>query len=687
MKPPPIPADEAERLAALARYEVLDTEPERAFDDLTLLASHICKTPVALVSLVDEDRQWFKSRVGIEATETPRELAFCAHAIADNRLLVVADATEDARFSGNPLVTGDPGIRFYAGTPLVTPDGHGLGTLCVIDMQPRELRDEQRQALEALGRQVVSQLELRRKIALMKDSEVKLRQAREQALAANAAKSTFLANMSHELRTPLNAIIGYSELLEEEAGDAGIDSLSPDLRKIRGAGQHLLGLINDVLDLSKIEAGQVELYVEPFEVEALVREIASTVGELAARNGNRIEVRCDASGQATADVTKLRQILFNLLSNAAKFTRDGSIVVAVSSESAETGEEIVYRVSDTGIGMSREQLDLIFEPFRQADASTTREYGGTGLGLTICRRLAAAMGGSIGVVSAPGEGSTFTLRLPRAVAAAGWPAAGAPEKTETVPVETRPAAGAGMTTILVIDDDPASQELAGRVLGREGYRVIGATEGVVGIELARTARPDVILLDVMMPAMDGWSVLSILKGDPELRSIPVVMQTMLADREKAYALGAADYLVKPVRRKRLVATLERIAGGSRQPVLVVDDDDDARSLLRRAIERRGGTVLEAANGREALAVLAEHRPQAILLDLMMPVMDGFQLIEELRRDATLRKVPVVVLTAKELTREDRGQLDGAVSSILQKGSCDVSRLLDEIRPLIGAERG
>ncbi len=424
----------------------------------------------------------------------------------------------------------------------------------------------------------------------------------------------------------------------------------------------------------------MELFVEPYVAGELVEDVAGAVRELAERNGNQLVLgSVEDAGEGRADVTKVRQILYNLLANAAKFTRDGSITVEVhAGRSDDGGEQIVYRVSDTGIGMTAEQLDKVFDAFRQADLSTTREYGGTGLGLAICRRLAEAMGGSVTAESTPSKGSTFTLTLPRVVDAPARQRAPA-----TAPLAPAPAAGERAATVLVIDDDPAAHELAARTLVREGYRVIGAMGGVEGIAKARSARPDIILLDVMMPAMDGWSVLSILKADGELAEIPVVMQTMLADEQKAYTLGANEFLVKPVSRGRLVAALERLAGGgTKQPVLVVDDDPDARELVRRVVERRGGQVIEAADGREALALLERHAPRLILLDLMMPGMDGLQFLEELRRDEAHHKIPVVVLTAMELTESDRRQLDGAVHSILEKGSSGISRLLEDIRPLL-----
>jgi PAS domain S-box-containing protein len=378
--------------------------------------------------------------------------------------------------------------------------------------------------------------------------------ARREAEAANSAKSQFLASMSHELRTPLNAIIGYSEMLQEEVADLGQTALAPDLEKIRTAGRHLLSLINDILDLSKIEAGKLELYLEPFDVEAVVREVATTVTPLVEKNGNRLEVRCaDGIGMMHSDLTRTRQVLLNLLSNACKFTTGGAITLAAERERPAdgTGDWLVFRVSDTGIGMTPEQLAKLFEAFTQADASTSRHYGGTGLGLAITRRFCRMMGGDVNVASIAGRGSTFTVRLP----------ASPGERREAPAAPAADAADAGGAapsgTLLVIDDDPEARALMQRFLGKEGFRILEAADGPTGLLLARELKPDVITLDVLMPGMDGWEVLSALKDDPELAAIPVVLATIVDEEHLGFALGAAEYLTKPIDRERLIAVLDR----------------------------------------------------------------------------------------------------------------------------------
>jgi len=512
-----------------------------------------------------------------------------------------------------------------------------------------------------------------------------LLEARRDAEAANTAKSRFLASMSHELRTPLNAIIGYSEMLQEDARDAGQESFVPDLERIHGAGRHLLTLINDVLDLSKIEAGKMDLFLERFGIDDMLEQVVSTVRPLVEKNANEFVVEVtDALGEMHSDVTRIRQILLNLLSNAAKFTESGTITLSVARVASPSGDEVIFAVRDTGIGMTDEQAGRIFEAFAQAEASTTSKFGGTGLGLAISRKFCQMMGGDIDVSSVPGEGSSFTVRVPAdvegAVAEPGDVDAGATVAPEVAPDGAR-------ATVLVIDDDPAVRDLMRRTLGKEGFRVVDAPGGEAGLELARAERPSVITLDVLMPGMDGWAVLSALKADPDLADIPVVMVTILDDRNLGFSLGASEFLSKPIDRGRLLEVLRShlardVPGG----VLVVEDDEPTRTVLRRTLEKEGLEVFEAENGRRALEVLQEATPRLILLDLMMPEMDGFEFLEAIR-DTEWRSVPVVVLTAKDLTVEERRRLNGGVEQVFEKGAYDVARLLDELRGLVVARMG
>jgi signal transduction histidine kinase/CheY-like chemotaxis protein len=503
--------------------------------------------------------------------------------------------------------------------------------------------------------------------------------ARAAAENADRAKSQFLANMSHELRTPLNAIIGYSEMLQEEAEDLGQEEFKPDLQKINAAGKHLLTLLNDILDLSKIEAGKMDLYVETFDLTTMLRDVETTIQLLVEKNANTLVVHCsDHLGDMRADLTKVRQNLFNLLSNACKFTQRGTISLDVTRELVNGLEWVTFRVSDTGIGMTPEQMAKLFQPFTQADASTTRQYGGTGLGLAITKRFCQMMGGYIAVESELGKGSTFSITLPALVDDPRAQLAPSAElQSEALP--------AGVGVVLVIDDDPTVRELLQRSLTKEGIRVACAAGGEEGLRLAKELRPTAITLDVMMPGMDGWAVLTALKADAALADIPVIMLTIVDDKNLGYALGAADYLTKPLDRDRLVAILKRYRGEDlSRLVLVVEDDAAAREILERTLEKEGWAVTAAENGRIALQRLAEQRPALILLDLMMPEMDGFQVVEALREREAWRSIPIVVVTAKDLTAEDHLRLNGYVEKILQKGAYSCEALLAEIRDLVTA---
>ncbi|MEG4856753.1 response regulator [Microcoleus sp. K1-B6] len=532
-----------------------------------------------------------------------------------------------------------------------------------------------------------------------KQAESAMQLALEAAESANRAKSTFLANMSHELRTPLNAIIGYSEMLQEEAEELGSCESVPDLEKICSAGKHLLSLIDDILDISKIEAGRMELYLESFDIHNLIESAVATARPLVEKNGNTLEVYCpDNLDTMHADMTKVRQVLLNLLSNAAKFTKNGRIAIGVErikneqlkmknqEESSQilisNSEFLSFRVADTGIGMTQEQLERVFQPFTQADASTTREYGGTGLGLAISQRFCQMMGGSIEVSTTLGAGTTFTVLLPKAIKQ--------PEIPNKVHDSTSPPDAPAVGTVLVVDDDPISRDLIERTLSRQGLHVEVAGSGEQALRLAKQLRPDAITLDVIMPGMDGWAVLSALKADPDLAEIPVILLSFVGNKSLGFALGASDYLTKPVDGKRLAALLNKyrrdqdgVASNNLTcQILIVEDDVATREILRCVLETQGWAVTEADSGRAALDRLKVARPHLILLDLMLPEMDGFELISEIRKSHSGDPIPIVVITGKNLTPAESQQLNGYVERVLQKGVYSCDSLLRDVRSIV-----
>jgi signal transduction histidine kinase/CheY-like chemotaxis protein len=564
----PIPANDVARVAALRALGILDTPPEPDYDDLTRLAAQICGVPIALISLVDADRQWFKSRVGLDATETPRELSFCTHAIVEpqNDVFVVPDASADPRFAANALVTGAPHIRFYAGTPLVTHDGWALGTLCVIDREPRQLTPEQLHALTTLRRHIIDALELRRIVARqnviiteLDETRRHLEVARRTAEEATRAKAEFLATMSHEIRTPMNAVIGMTTLLR----DTPLSSEQRDsVDTLQSSGEHLLTVINDILDFSKIESGKLTLESVPFSVSDCVgAAVRLLVARATEKNiAIRTVVAPGTPDTIVGDVTRLRQILVNLLSNAVKFTDHGAVTVNVSSRALPDGpSELTFRIADTGIGIPAARLPHLFKRFEQADTSTTRNYGGSGLGLVISRHLAELQGGQMWAESTPGHGSIFSFTIVACPAAANSvPPFPPPGSSEFDPrFATRHPA-----RILIAEDNPVNQKVLGRMLEKLGYLPAYATDGLAALVAFRASPFDVVLMDVEMPEMDGPTATRALRAEfPTARQPVVIAVTAHAlndSREAFLAAGMDEILTKPIRLPELTALLAHL---------------------------------------------------------------------------------------------------------------------------------
>ncbi len=524
-------------------------------------------------------------------------------------------------------------------------------------------------------------------------AEEEVAKAMETDGTADKTKNLFLA-MSHELRTPLNVILGYSEMLQEEAMERKLTGeFVADLEKINSAGKHLLGLINDIFDWSKIEAGKMELFLENFDLAEMIEEIASTIRPMAKKDANTLHIRRAPNlGVMHADLTKVRQALFNLLSNAVKFTHQGHITLEANRQSNEGAEWIVFCVTDTGVGLSSDEIAKLCKDFSRSEGVATRKFGATGLGLALSRRFCEMMGGELTVRSRPGEGSVFTIRLPAVVKAAKLETVVKKANAEILiapifddgPDSPEPVSMT-ISSVLVIHDDRVQRDLIRRFLIKEGFSVRAAENGEKGLRLARQLPPVAIVLDVMMADMDGWSVLLALKSDPDLRDIPVIMMTMVSELESAFTLGAADIATKPVDRARLAQILKKYACPHPPcSVLLVEDNPATREMTRAMLEKEGWTVSEAENGNVALECMERERPNLILLDLMMPEMDGFEFAIRVRRNLEWRLIPIVVLTARDLSGEERRRLNGCVETVLQQAGESCEAMLRQLSELLHA---
>ncbi len=523
-----------------------------------------------------------------------------------------------------------------------------------------------------------------RDITERKKTEVALKQSNEDLLEKTIAleeatrlKSEFLANMSHELRTPMNAIIGFTGRVIKKGGNLLPERQLKNLRTVERNAHHLLNLINSLLDLSKIEAGKMEVYAESFSLRSLVSEVMDLTQSLTSEKG--LEVITDLPDEEITlhtDKMKLKQILINLISNATKFTEEGSITIGgrLLKKEEAASEQVALSVKDTGIGMAEDEKNIIFEAFRQVDGSVTRKAGGTGLGLAITKRFTELLQGTLAVESVKGEGSVFRVTIPRNI-------------DTFIEIDEKPAAediteileiAKEGATILCIDDDPEVIELLRETLSDEGFHVISALSGDEGIRQAKACKPLAITLDIQMPHKDGWTVLSELKADPQTRDIPVIISTMMDNRRLGYQLGAVDFLQKPILPKTLLRSIKHLLCSQAQTVLVVDDDPEIRNLTKEILEEAGMQVRCAQNGLEALASFEEVIPDLILLDLMMPLMDGFETVHRLKENPLWEKIPVIVISAKTLTEQEHQYLNQGITSIMKKGEMTSATLMKQI---------
>ncbi|MGB0579723.1 MAG: response regulator [Limisphaerales bacterium] len=675
---PTIP-NEAERLRALHRYQILDSEPERAYDDLTYLASQICGTPIALVGLIDHDRQWFKSAVGVEVRETPREISFCGHAIHQTEVFEVTDAHADERFAENPLVVNDPNIRFYAGAPLITPDGHGLGTICVIDTKPRELTDDQRYSLEALSRRVVAEMELSVSVSA-------LEQAKLQAEGANQAKSEFLANMSHEIRTPMNGIIGMSELaLKTELSDRQKHYINT----VHNLSNDLLDIVSDILDFSKIESRQFELDYNPFELRELVSRAVNPHAARAQAKELEFHVRIapEVPSWVVGDAGRVRQIIVNLVGNALKFTTKGQILVevkvAAGTKVTSSSARVHFIVSDSGIGIPPDKLDLIFQRFTQADGSVSRRYGGTGLGLAICSTLVDAMEGRIWLESEMGKGSSFQFELPFDV----YPE---PKRLKT----DRELRGFAGQRLLLVAHSQNTRTIVSEMIDSWGLSVesVANTELALDIigEAADLDEPvRAVIVEAEMPQVSGWELASLISKETGV-NVPVVLLANVSAESHTQLLRREDvdfkaipnppshselkaklleFLKSPDTEPRMRTTIDTEHAAARAlNVLMAEDNAINREVAVDMLEDMGHEVITVENGQEAVAAWRGGSFEVILMDMHMPIMDGLEATRVIRhREESLNRVtPIIAITANAAIEDRERCLAAGVSDYLAK---------------------
>lgn len=512
-----------------------------------------------------------------------------------------------------------------------------------------------------------------------------LKEMKDRAEQASQAKSVFLANMSHELRTPLNSIIGLSDMLLEdiEADEELTPGLINDpLKRIYKAGKHLLSLINDILDISKIESGKMVLEISNVNIPNTLEEIKDILKTNVEAKNNTLSIFInDDVDFISSDVTKIKQILINLIGNSCKFTENGSIEVYAKKTTSDEKEVIAFIIKDTGIGMSKEACEKVFEVFTQADESTTRKYGGTGLGLSICKKMARLLGGDVSVISEEGVGTTITLELPLQKLAPNKRL----DEPQNLPLYHGPISEKNQNIVLIIEDDQNLIEIWKRQLVDPSYKLRFATTGDEGVKLARELHPGVIVVDIFLPGISGWDVIYLLKSDSATRDINIIVASIDEEQEFAAKLGAADYITKPADKDVLLSTIKKFTTNVTNDIriLIIDDDENWRYQLKRMFKNDPILFSEATNGMEGLKLLSEQlNPQLIILDLMMPVMDGFNFLEQFHKVEAYRDIPVIISTAQSLTNEDKSRLVENTQQIVYKTGLDFSTLKDSIKSMI-----
>ncbi|MCG8494178.1 MAG: response regulator [Sneathiellales bacterium] len=683
MKSAVLPENEQERLSSLESYNILDTSAEDAFDRVTRIVAKTIDVPISLVSLVDRERQWFKSRHGLDASETPREVAFCAHVILGKEVFVVEDSFEDERFFDNPLATDAPNVRFYAGAPLVTAEGYGLGTLCAIDTQPRTLSEDHARLLQDLASLVVDEFELRKAVAKAEQNAVDQMVLRTKAETAERSKSQFLASMSHEIRTPLNAVIGLTDLtLQTDLSD----QQRKNLIQVSASGNHLLGVINDILDFSKLDVGKMSIEQVEFDLDSVLQNACTILGGKAEENNNELIFNSHPNVPEIliGDPLRLGQILINLVSNAIKFTFDGSVIVDIKCEEEEKQPWLVVEVKDTGIGITEVQMSKLFKAFSQVDDSTTRAYGGTGLGLSICKSLTDAMGGKISAISQPGKGSTFRFQIPLQ---------SKEPRRERVSGLSREK---DRSKILVIEDCPAARHVLAGTLEQAGFTVETAENGKESAKKFKAAMEagsafSHILVDWKMQGWDGLETIRRIRDigsdqDPQITlMLPALGKGELAEEianlhiERILhkpintAQIAKAFLEKPADNMTVLSDPENPAPAKEEDlsgrVLLVEDNEVNRMITSTVLERNGYRLEYAENGEIALQKLQQVKKDhfdVILMDLQMPVMDGRTATRKIRDELGFLDVPIIAMSAHTMHEEIQDCLASGMNGHIAK---------------------